>query len=134
MEEGAITLQKSTDQALSGTTEAGLVRTKEEEARLSQIIDLLNQRFGTEFEKADQLYFEQMEEDMLADEALRVKAKANKLDTFRYAFEAVFEEKLIDRMDQNQEIFDRILEDSSFGGLVRDWLMQRVYRKMNEKE
>lgn len=32
----------------------------------------------------------------------------------------MFIDKLIDRMDQNQEIFEKILEDKSFGNLVKN--------------
>ena len=31
-----------------------------------------------------------------------------------------------------QEIFEKILEDKAFGGLVREWMMKKVYSKLNE--
>jgi type I restriction enzyme R subunit len=34
-------------------------------------------------------------------------------------------------MDQNQEIFEKILEDKVFGDLVKEFYMKRVYRRMN---
>lgn len=51
IQEGAIQLQKNNEGELSGTSEAGVKRTKEEEAHLSEIIDVLNHRFGTQFKK-----------------------------------------------------------------------------------
>lgn len=36
-----------------------------------------------------------------------------------------FIDKLIERMDQNQEIFEKILEDHSFGGLVKELMMKK---------
>ena len=35
----------------------------------------------------------------------------NKMDTFKYAIDDKFIDKLIGRMDQNQEIFEKVLED-----------------------
>lgn len=134
IKEGAIELAKNEDGELSGVTEAGLKRQKEEEALLSEIIHLLNDQFGTEFEEADKLFFDQIEAELLEDETLKLQAKANKLDTFKYAFEDKFIEKLIGRMDQNQEIFEKILEDKAFGGLVKEFIMKRIYNQLNKEQ
>jgi len=78
------------------------------------------------------LFFEQIEAELMEDETLQTQAKVNKLDTFKYAFEEMFVDKLIDRMDQNQEIFEKILEDQSFGRLVKELMMKKVYARLNE--
>jgi type I restriction enzyme R subunit len=132
IKEGSIDLLKGEEGELSGTTEAGLKRTKEEEALLSEIVSVLNDRFGTEFEDADKLFFDQIEAELMEDEKLQKQAKANKMDTFKYAFEDMFMTKLIGRMDQNQDIFEKILEDKMFGDLVKELMMKKIYRKMNE--
>lgn len=132
IKEGSIDLLKGEEGELSGTTEAGLKRTKEEEALLSEIVSVLNDRFGTEFEQADKLFFDQIEAELMEDEKLQKQAKANKMDTFKYAFEDMFMTKLIGRMDQNQDIFEKILEDKMFGDLVKELMMKKIYRKMNE--
>ena len=132
IKEGAIQLQKDEEGALSGTLEAGLKREKEEEALLSEIINVLNDRFGTEFEEADKLFFDQIESELMDDETLQTQAKVNKIDTFKYAFEDRFIEKLIGRMDQNKEIFEKILEDEGFGELVKEFMMKKIYKKLND--
>ncbi|MBL7780494.1 MAG: type I restriction endonuclease subunit R [Saprospiraceae bacterium] len=132
IKEGSIDLIKGESGELSGITEAGLKRPKEEEAPLSEIIDLLNERFGTEFDAADRLFFDQIESELVDDETLMAQAKVNKLDTFKYAFEDVFLAKLIERMDQNQDIFEKILEDKKFGDTVKEWMMRKIYRKIND--
>ena len=112
---GAIDLLSGEEGALDGLSEAGVKRAKEEKAPLSEIIDVLNERFGTEFEEADRLFFEQIEAELIKDETLQTQAKVNKLDTFKYAFEELFIDKLIERMDQNQEIFEKVLENQCRG-------------------
>ncbi len=128
---GSIELQKE-DGELDGLTEAGIKRAKEEKAPLSEIINVLNDRFGTEFTEADRLFFDQMEADLILDAKLKEQAQANKIDTFKFAFEDLFLTKLIERMDQNQDIFEKILENKAFGGVVKELLMKSVYMKLNE--
>jgi len=132
IKDGSIDLIAGEESELDGLSEAGIKRAKEEKGPLSEIIDVLNERFGTEFEEADRLFFEQIEAELMEDETLRTQAKVNKLDTFKYAFEEMFVDKLIDRMDQNQEIFEKILEDQSFGRLVKELMMKKVYARLNE--
>lgn len=134
IKEGAIKLTKGEVGELETFTEAGIKRPKEEKAPLSIIIDKLNDRFGTEFEEADRLFFEQIASELVEDEALKNQAKANKLDTFKFAFEETFLDKLIERMEQNQEIFERILEDRAFGSLVQELMMKNVYQRLNQDE
>ncbi len=132
IKEGSIELQKGEEGELSGTTEAGLKRAKDEEALLSEIINVLNDRFGTEFEEADKLFFDQIEAELMDDETLQTQARVNKIDTFKFAFNDKFIDKLIGRMDQNQEIFEKILEDKVFGDLVKELMMKKIYKKLNE--
>lgn len=132
IQEGAIQLEKSGQGELSGTTEAGLTRPKEEEAALSEIISVLNDRFGTEFEQSDKLFFDVIEEALYEDASLGAQARANKIDTFKYAFDEKFMDNLIARMDQNQDIFQKIVGDPLFGAVVREIMMKNVYRRFNE--
>jgi len=133
MKEGAIGLVKGEDGELDGLSEAGIKRAKEEKAPLSEIIEVLNERFGTEFEDADRLFFDQIESELIQDKTLQTQARANKIDTFKYAFEDMFINKLIDRMDQNQDIFDKIVENKAFGSIVKELMLKNVYNKINKE-
>lgn len=132
IKEGNLELQKGVEGVLHGMTEAGIKREKEEKEALSEIIKVLNEKFGTEFEEADRLFFEQIEEELMSDETLQKQAKVNKIDTFKYAFNDMFTDKLIERMDQNQDIFEKILEDKAFGDLVKKMMLKSVYGRLNE--
>jgi len=132
IKEGSIPLQKGEDGELSGTSDAGLKRAREEEALLSEIITVLNERFGTDFEEADKLFFDQIEAELMDDELLKVQARANKIDTFKYAFDDKFTDKFIGRMDQNQDIFEKVFGDKEFGDLVKEMMMISVYNRLNE--
>lgn len=68
----------------------------------------------------------------MEDETLQTQARVNKLDTFKFAFNDKFIDKLIERMDQNQDIFEKILEDKVFGDFVKELMMKKIYKKLNE--
>ena len=129
--DGSIDLVAGENVELDGLTEAGIKRDEEDKATLSEIIEMLNNRFGTEFVEADRLFFEQIETELMQDVTLQTQARVNKLDTFKYAFEEMFINKLVDRMDQNQEIFEKIIEDQSFGGLVKELMMNKIFNRLN---
>ncbi|MBP7795884.1 MAG: DEAD/DEAH box helicase family protein [Elusimicrobiales bacterium] len=129
--EGQITLQKDSDTAIKPITEAGTRKDKEEYAPLSEIIKLLNERFGTDFTEADKLFFDQIEEEMVLDEKLGIQAKNNTIDNFKYGFEDIFISKLVERMDQNQDIFNKIMDDKTFAAVVKEYLLRRVYNRLN---
>jgi type I restriction enzyme R subunit len=134
MAEGSIELQKDSGVGINPVTEAGTKKDKEEYALLSEIIKLLNDRFGTDFTEADKLFFDQIEEEMVMDEKLGVQAKTNTIDNFKYGFEDVFISKLVDRMDQNQDIFNKIMDDKAFAVVVKDYLLKRVYKRLSETD
>ena len=132
IEEGQIELEDDEQFTIQGITEAGLKKDKEEQAQLSEIITILNDKFDTDFTDADKLFFEQIEAELMKDETLQAQAKNNSIDNFQYGFEEIFLSKLIDRMEDNQDIFNKILDDDSFGSIVKKWMMKKVYKNVNE--
>jgi len=134
IKEGKIILQKDGDAALDPLSEAGDRKDKEILAKLSEIIDILNKRFGTEFTNADRFFFDQIEEELVHDESLATQARNNPISNFKYGFDEAFLNKLIKRMDDNQDIFARIMDDDEFGSLVRDWMLKKVYKRIVEEE
>ncbi len=56
----------------------------------------------------------------------------NTIDIFKYGFEEVFINTLIKRMDQNQELFTKMLDDEEFAGVVKKILLEKVYARLRE--
>jgi type I restriction enzyme R subunit len=127
-----IVLESQGEYGIKGVTDAGMGSKEEVKAPISEIIELLNQRLGTEFSEANRLFIEQVKEDMIANEDLSYQAKSNTLENFSFGFKEVFESTLIDRMDMNQDIFKMIMDDKVFGGKVKQYLMKEVYDKLRE--
>jgi type I restriction enzyme R subunit len=99
---------------------------------LSSLIDQLNERFGTEFTQADQLFFDQVAEAAANDETLKQAARVNTLDNFKPVFESLIEGLFVDRLDGNEEIVDRVLNDPAFRGRASDQLMRQVYDRLKQ--
>lgn len=127
-----IVLDPKGEYGLDGTIESGIRMNKEEKAALSEIIDLLNKRFSTEFNDADKLFFDQIEAELIADTKLMQQAKSNTIENFKFGFDDIFMDKLIGRMEQNQDIFSKMMDDQEFGGLVRNYMLKKVYNSLNK--
>ena len=97
---------------------------------LSRLIDVVNDRFGTDFNQADQLFFDQIIEAALVDGSLRQAAAVNPGDKFELVFKNLLEALFVERMDQNEEIFARFMNDKSFQKVVTAWLASEAYRKL----
>src|SRR3989339_1386511 len=131
--EGDLVLQVQGEYGLNPVTEAGISRPKDEKDKLSNIIHLLNEKYGTDFTDADRLYFEQLEQALYESNELKIRAKNNPIENFKYAFDEVFIQTLIDRMDANQEIFDKIMLNSEFKKDVVEWLTKKIYKRIKDE-
>jgi type I restriction enzyme, R subunit len=89
---------------LKGPTEVDTRRADDKEIPLSRLVDKLNDRFGTDFRQADQLFFDQVAEGAVENDTLKTAAQVNTLDNFKHVFDRLLE----GRMDGNEEIFDRM--------------------------
>ena len=124
--EGRIDLASGSGKPLKGPGDVGTGQ-EDQKIRLSELIDILNERFGTDFTQADQLFFDQIQEEAIESEALRKAAATNSKDDFRYVFEKAFEGLVIDRMEGNEEIFGKLMSDGEFRKLALEHLLHKVY-------
>ncbi|TYA69981.1 type I restriction endonuclease subunit R [Seonamhaeicola marinus] len=127
-----LVLESQGEYGLDTITESGIRVSKEEKEALSEIISVLNTKFGTEFTEADKLFFDQIEEELVADDRLTEQAQNNTLDNFKFGFEDAFMDKLIGRMEQNQDIFSKMMDDKDFGKIVRNYMLKKVYKRLNQ--
>ena len=129
--EGSIPLGEGTAAPLDGPSEVGSGVAREgEEAPLSQLIHVINERFGTDFNEADQLFFDQIVEAAVADDTLRETAAVNPEHRFELVFGSLIERLFTERMDQNEEIFIRYKNDDPFRKVVSAWMASEAYRRL----
>ena len=129
--EGSIALGEGAAAPLDGPAEVGSGVAREgEEAPLSELIHVINERFGTDFNEADQLFFDQIVEAAVADDTLREAAAVNPEHRFELVFGSLIERLFIERMDQNEEIFIRYQSDDPFRQVVSAWMASEAYRRL----
>ncbi len=132
--EGSISLKEGEARKLDGPSEVGSGALHEQPVPLSQLIDVMNERFGTDFNQADQLFFDQIVEAAMADDGLRRAAAVNPGERFELLFKNVLERLFVDRMDQNEDIFVRFMNDVPFQKVVTSWMAEEAYRRLRPKE
>lgn len=130
--EGQIDLESGSAQPLKGPSDVGTGQ-EDEDIRLSELIRMLNERFGTEFTQADQLFFDQIQEEAVESEWLQKAAVSNSIEDFRYVFEKAFEGLVIDRMEGNEEIFGKLMADGDFRSMAIEHILGRVYRALKRQ-
>lgn len=131
--EGSITLEKGKGGEVPGPLSVGTGKERGDKIELSQLIDILNERFGTEFKPGDQLFFDSIKEDALADSSLRQAAMANSMENFGYVFLKALEGLFIDRMEQNEEITAKYMNDEKFKKAVGQHLLKQVYDQIRDQ-
>jgi type I restriction enzyme R subunit len=104
MTEGSIDLAQGETYPLKGPTDVGTGGVMDEAVALSSLIDRLNERFGTDFAEADQLFFDQIRASAEHDETIAEAARANNFTTFSADLDRMLDELFIARMEGNEEI------------------------------
>jgi type I restriction enzyme, R subunit len=128
--EGSISLSDGYARRLDGPTEVGSGLVREEPIALSRLVDLLNERFGTDFNQADQLFFDQLTEVAVDDERLQQAAKINPEEKYSLVLKGLLETLMLERMDQNEAIVARYMNDPEFKRVVDAQVTHDSYRKI----
>lgn len=131
--DGAIALQPGERPYLKPPLDVGTSAAKDERAKLSTIVDILNDRLGTDFKPEDQLTFDQFVADAGANEDVREKAKANTFENFALSLAQPMEGIIIDRMERNEALVSRYLNDPDFKRELFGLLARRVYDELRAR-
>jgi type I restriction enzyme, R subunit len=132
LNEGQLVLKVGENVGLKSLTDVGTRQANDEEVALSQIIEVLNDRFGTEFTKADQLLVEQFVEHAKQDTDVVERALANPLENFELAMRPKVEDIVMDRMDQNQAFVNRYFNDAAFQDAWFKAIVRQIYNEIRK--
>ena len=97
---------------------------------LSTIIQVLNERFGMNLNERDQLLFDQFEESWATDPEVIAQARNNEYENFRLVFDRMFLGTVVGRMDGNDAIYKRVLDDKEFQVALMDLYAGRLYARL----
>ena len=132
MAEGSIDLMDGDADSLKGPTDIGTAGIKVQEEALSSIVDRLNERFGTDFTEADQLFFDQIRATAECNESIAEVALANNLENFSSYLDNVLDELFVARMEGNEEIFSRVITDARFRSVAHEHLAHEIFHRVRE--
>lgn len=127
---GAIDLSEGDEVKVKSPTDTGTRRAKDVERPLSEIIEVLNERFGTDFTEADRLFFEQIRETALQDEGVIKTAAANPLDKFKLGIQQTIKDLMMKRLKGNDKIVSRYMDDEKFQDVVFNALAESLFKEL----
>ena len=108
---------------------ADLLRGDYKQSEYGKVVLPLTVLRRLDLDERDQLLFEQFEKTWAADPDVVDQARSNTLESFRLVFDHRFLDTVVSRMDENEAIFKRILDDEEFRQVLMDLYAGRVYRK-----
>ncbi|QTN40893.1 type I restriction endonuclease subunit R [Marinobacter salsuginis] len=132
MTDGSIDLGKGEAYPLKGPTDVGTSGVRDEDVSLSSLVEKLNERFGTDFAEADQLFFDQISASAEENEKIVEAAKANNLPNFSAYLERMLDELFIDRMENNEDIFSRVMTDKEFRAAAHEHIAREIFERVRE--
>lgn len=116
-------------------TESGLGGKEEEDlAKLTEIIQIINDKYLTEFADADKLFIDQVEEDILQNEKIMQQAKTNSKDNFKYPFGEDLLDMIVQRMEKNEDFATKFLNDKNIREKLEDYFISRIYKKLERED
>jgi type I restriction enzyme R subunit len=130
---GEIALREGEPEGVKSPSEVGTGRAKDERVPLSEIIQILNERFATNFTEEDRLFFEQIREKASKNPQVIQTALANPLDKFQLGIRKLIEEFMVQRMGENDKIVARYMDDSEFQNAAFPILAKAIFETITGK-
>jgi type I restriction enzyme R subunit len=130
---GAIMVKEGEAQYIKSPSEVGTGKAKDEKVPLSEIIEVLNERFGTQFSEEDRLFFQQIKEKACKSVQVIQTAMANPIDKFELGIRKLVESLMIERMGENDKIVTRYMADQEFQGSAFPILAREIFEAVREK-
>ena len=96
-------------------------------APLSEIIEVINERFGTDWSPEDRLLFEQISGDMVADQKLATQARANSKEQFKEVFEPRVLKAFVERKGRNEKIIGDFMSNEAMRTMIIGAMLEDVY-------
>jgi type I restriction enzyme R subunit len=132
--EGRIPLEPGIGGSLSAPSEVGTGSNEDGQVPLSQVVQVLNERFGTNFTPTDELFWEQVRDDAVANQNLQQAGAANTRDDFAYALFQHLEELVVGRMDRNGGQAGLFFENSEVRTVIQSWMLDQVYDRIRASQ
>lgn len=131
--DGSGILEINEDAPVYGPSEVGTGGGKEDHSSpLSEVIKVVNDKYGTDWTDEDRLLFEQIAGDMAANENLAEKMRANTKEQVKPVFEAEAMSAFVNRHGRNEKIVGDFMQDANLRKLIIAALLDDVYNRATD--
>ncbi|MFY9973075.1 MAG: type I restriction endonuclease subunit R, partial [Chromatiaceae bacterium] len=128
--EGDLSLKAEGTGALPGPEYTGTGKGRAPTEKLSTIIQLINERFGTDFDAQDLV--DGVTDQLVADKALQQAARVNDKGNFAVPFHEALDDALVSRHEKHGDFINKVFQDQALGEFFRAWMLDQVYGKLSE--
>lgn len=128
--QGALSLAAEQQGVIYGPAATGIRPAKDDKEKLSRLIDLVNERFGTLFDAQD--IVDGVTQQLMDSEELQRAAKANPRANFDLVGAPAFDEALVDRHAKHAEFIDRLFADEELLRFIRTRVLDDIYARLTE--
>ena len=105
----------------------------EEQTRLSQILEALNEAFATEFSESDKVIVSQITGNMLSNEDLMNKVRNNPKENVAAIFDDFFDEELVNIFNSNEKFYTKITTNDELSNKLKQDLLDFIYEEQGEE-
>jgi type I restriction enzyme R subunit len=125
--EGRISLDRDGTELPPAILNPGGERLPPEEARLSEIVQDLNQRYGLSLGEADRLQLQAIAHDLVTDPDVQLEASANSFENFSLEFDKRLTKRITQEMRRNEDFSLNLLNNDELRGEVARAMGPDVY-------
>ncbi len=106
---------------------------EEEKAKLSQIIQDLNDAFGTDFTDDDRVFLERVKQNLLENEELVKKMEHNSPENVRAVFDKYFNQEMTGLLNSNMDFYKRVVDNEKLRDKLKLALFNLLYEEFEER-
>lgn len=132
MYKGQIDLKRGGGELKSSQLDGETTDSKDSEESLSEIIRVINERYGTDFSEDDKV-FTAFRDRLYEDEAVQKSAKANTKENAKITFEDKAREHARDMIDEHFDFYKKFNDDDDFRDALVHMLFNDFQSWMQEK-
>ena len=124
---GPIDVAEGEEELVKSPTDIGTGRVSDDKAPLSELICLLNEKFGTEFGEEHRLFFQQIKERATNNVRVVQMAIANPLDKFELGVRTEIQDTMIECMAENDQLVTKYMEEEDFRAVADSELARSIF-------
>jgi type I restriction enzyme, R subunit len=130
---GKIKLERGAKELIPITaTGTGSLPTEQIEP-LSEIVQEINQRFGTDFSEDERVFIQHLETKLDNSEPLKASLNVNTLENVKLTFNSLANDLMQDMLENNFNFYKQFNDDSEFANFLLEFLFNRFLERSSKE-